>query len=606
MNQATMFHGARLSAAALSLLVLSLPSAFAQAAPSAPKLPVWVERSNENTKVLLAIEARFEPEGAAQAGVEGIDENITDLKPGFRERRRQALREAISELRQRLAAEKDRQVRQDLEILIQAAEREVRGSLLREKYEVPYSNVGRSIFFATRGLLDDQIPESRRPAALVRLKRYTGMEEGYRPVTEVGMELTREAMENPALLTPFKSELEKDLGNSARFVEGIGQLFARYKINGYEEAYARLKEQLSAYDDFLRKEVLPKARTDFRLPPELYAFQLEQFGVDIPPAELAAKAHAAFDATQAEMQAIAAKIAKQRKFPSSDYRDVIRELKKEQLVGEAILPHYLERLKDIEAIIRRERLVTLPEREARIRLATPAESAAVPAPNMRPPRLLGNTGEMGEFILPLNIPAPPGSKEATQRMDDFTYAAASWTLAAHEARPGHEMQFAALVEKGVSTARALYAFNSTNAEGWGLYAESIMKPYEPLEGQLITLQALMQRAARAFLDPELQAGKLTPEQAFRRLKDDVGLSDALANQEVERYTFRAPGQATSYFYGFSRLKELRAELEKAMGAKFDQQKFHDFVLSQGIVPPDLLRNAAREEFLDAKPKTAGQ
>ena len=56
-----------------------------------------------------------------------------------------------------------------------------------------------------------------------------------------------------------------------------------------------------------------------------------------------------------------------------------------------------------------------------------------------------------------------------------------WTLTAHEARPGHEMQFSSIIESGVSIARAVFAFNSANVEGWGLYAEAIMRPYLPLE-----------------------------------------------------------------------------------------------------------------------------
>lgn len=47
----------------------------------------------------------------------------------------------------------------------------------------------------------------------------------------------------------------------------------------------------------------------------------------------------------------------------------------------------------------------------------------------------------------------------------------------------------------------LFAFNSVNVEGWGLYAEAEMKPFEPLDGQLIALQHRLLRAARAFLDP---------------------------------------------------------------------------------------------------------
>ena len=199
------------------------------------------------------------------------------------------------------------------------------------------------------------------------------------------------------------------------------------------------------------------------------------------------------------------------------------------------------------------------------------------------------------LFLPLNVPAAPGSAQ-TKQIDDFTFAASSWTLTAHEARPGHELQFASMVERGVSLARSLFAFNSVNVEGWGLYAEYITKPYMPLDGQLISLQLRLMRAARAFIDPELQSGKLTPADGMRILTQDVMLSDAFANTEVERYTFRAPGQATSYFYGYTKLLELRRDVEARQGKSFDQHKFHDFILSQGLLPPDLLRKAVMADF----------
>jgi uncharacterized protein (DUF885 family) len=156
-----------------------------------------------------------------------------------------------------------------------------------------------------------------------------------------------------------------------------------------------------------------------------------------------------------------------------------------------------------------------------------------------------------------------------------------------------------MVEQGVSIARALYAFNSTNAEGWGLYSEYIMQPYEPPEGQLVTLQLRLLRAARAFLDPELQSGAASPEHAYQVLEKDVMLSHAFAKEEVERFTFRAPGQANSYFYGYTRLLALRKETEAALGSKFDQKKFHDFILNQGLLPPDLMRQAVLKDFIPA-------
>ena len=50
------------------------------------------------------------------------------------------------------------------------------------------------------------------------------------------------------------------------------------------------------------------------------------------------------------------------------------------------------------------------------------------------------------------------------------------------------------------------------------------------------------RAARAFLDPGLNAGTITREEARRVLQDDLILSDALSRAEIERYTFRGPGR----------------------------------------------------------------
>jgi hypothetical protein len=414
-------------------------------------------------------------------------------------------------------------------------------------------------------------------------------------------------MATPGLVPPAKVELEKNLGNAGFYADGIAKLFQKYEVAGAEEPVARFKAQLDAWNAFLRSEVLPKARSDFRDPPELYAFNLRAFGVDIPPATLADRARISFMEIRNEMKAIAPLVAKEKGFPSTDYRDVIRELKKRQIVGDAILPHYQARLRSLEEIIRREKIVTLPGREARIDLSSEAESAQSPAPNMRPPRLVGNTGEMGTFMLPLRIPTtnPDGTPGPPKGYDDFTFEAASWTLTAHEARPGHELQFASLVEKGVSLARAVFAFNSVNVEGWGLYAEAEMKPYLPLEGQLVSLQHRMMRAARAFLDPDLQAGAIQPEEAVRLLMSEVVLSEPMARQEVERYTFRAPGQATSYYYGYLRLMEIKSRVELALGKSFDRQRFHDFVLAQGLLPPEMLGQAVLAEFV-ARPKAAAQ
>jgi uncharacterized protein (DUF885 family) len=69
---------------------------------------------------------------------------------------------------------------------------------------------------------------------------------------------------------------------------------------------------------------------------------------------------------------------------------------------------------------------------------------------------------------------------------------------------------------------------------------------------------------------------------------------------MQRYTFRMPGQATSYFYGYQRLMETRQAAQLALRGKFNRMAFNDFVLAQGLVPPRLLRKAVMEEFVPAQ------
>ncbi len=369
-------------------------------------------------------------------------------------------------------------MRQDLEILLHATDLILDEVRLEDEYLVGYETVPEDIWRGIRVLLDEQVDPSRRPAAVVRLNRYVGLEEGYTPLIEQHIAFLTSRLADEQLLRPVKEELEGDLAKSSRFVGGLRPLFEQYELEGWETGMEALETQIEGWDEFLQTKVLPEARTDFRIPSELYAFKLKDRGVDMPVEELVSRAKVAFVEIQNEMQVLARLIAEDRGLESSDYRDVIRELKKEQVSGEEAIALFRQRIEEIEEIVRQRDLVALPERDLIIRLASEAESAAGSAPHMNPPRMLGNTGERGEFVVPLKNISAGGDLIS----DDFTFDAASWTLTVHEGRPGHEMQFAGMVENGVSIARLLFALNSTNAEGWALYTEAVMKPYMPLGG----------------------------------------------------------------------------------------------------------------------------
>jgi len=571
---------------------LCLLAGFAQADDKS-----WVEKSNEHAQLVLGAFAELAPEGAGSMGVDGLDENITDLSPGFQDRATETIERVLAELEVRLVDETDLKVRQDLGILIKSAKDTLYTQQLEDKYMLPYMNVSQAIFGGLRGLIDPQVSRDRYPAAVVRMEKYAGLVDDYEPLTELAKQMSMERFGDESLVGPYRDEVEQDLERAETFVTGIEELMAGTDLQGWEGTYETLAGQMRDYNDWVREEILPRARDDYRLPAVMYQDALKNWGVDATPEALIEQATKGYMDIRNEMEALAPLVAKKFGYATNDYREVIALLKKNGGIdGDKLLDHYHAVLRDIEEIIVREKLVTLPDRDAGIRIASAAETARQPAPHLQPPRLIGNTGEYPFFVIPLLEQNEDGSWQQT----DDTYEAGAWTLTAHEARPGHEMQFSSIVESGVSITRAVFAFNSANVEGWGLYAEAIVRPYLPIEGQLISLQYRLMRAARMYLDPMLNLGLITPEQAKRLIMDDIGIGESWAQNEVERYTYRMPGQATAYYYGYNKMQALRAQVELKLQGAFDQQAFHDFVLDQGMLPPDILKAAVMDEFVPSQ------
>jgi len=559
-------------------------------------------RSNQYTQMLLDMQRKHSPDIGLAQGVAKYDSSITDITRAEEIAQRKELVDILAQLKKIEAKEKDRNVREDLEILQKTYTQQFRADDYRLDHTVTFLDPTMAVYIGLSTLLNDQVPAERRPAALIRLRKYAGVEPGFKPFTDVLKQRTMEQMAKPGVIYPSVGEMESQLERNVSLINTMRTLFDKYKLTGWQATFFTLQQQLADYDTWIRGTVLPKGRADFRLTPEEYAFSLQSYGIDLPPEQLAAQAHAAFTGIQAEMAPLATEVAKQHGWSATGYRDVIRSLKKTQIAGDAILPLYQARLRAVEEIVTTKSLLTLPARPAILRLQTAAETEAaqVPAPHFVPPPLMQNTGQKGEFVLPRNTSILTGSK--VDNFDDYTYDAAAWPMTAHEARPGDDLEFNSMVEHGVSLARMMYAFNSTNLDSWGLYSEWVLQPYEPADGQLITLQLRLLRAARAFLDSELHAGKTTPEDATKLLENDVVLSPAYARQEVRQFSSRSPGQANSYFFGYTTMLQLRKDTEAALGPKFNARRFHDFLLAQGLLPPDLMRQTVMEVFVPAEKK----
>nr|WP_315383512.1 DUF885 domain-containing protein [uncultured Sphingomonas sp.] len=577
---------------ALSSVAVALPIA---ATPAHAADRSWIATSDQNTRLLLEAEGRFDPERVSQTGLTEFDGHAADLAPRLEARRAAVLSAVRAEFQRRLASERDANVRQDLEILIGSIDSTLEGDRLERRHFIAWVDAPNLMFDGIKGLLDDQVAPARRTKALELLRRYVGDLPGSTPLVTQARARFAETRA-PGLLGPDRVALERALAHAQTYAQGIRDLFQHYHIEGAEPALAKLDAQIAEYSAWERATLLPIARQDFHLPAEIYAFQLKQRGIDIAPETLTHQAQIEFAEARAAMVALAPRVAREKGWSETDYRQVIHRIKQAAIPNDQLEASYADVIRTNEAVIRRERIVDVPDRPMQMRLASAAESAANPAPHMQPPPMVRNKGEHGVFVLPIGV----AGNDPAAAYDDFNSRAVEWTVAAHEGRPGHELQFSAMVERGVSQARSLYAFNSVNVEGWALYAEAEALPYHPLDGQLMALQARLLRAARAMLDPMLNLNLISIDEARRILLEEACQSPAMVRQEIERYTSRAPGQAGSYFYGYTRLLQLRVETELALGTRFDRLAFNNFVIGLGLLPPDLVARAVRETFIPAQ------
>lgn len=168
------------------------------------------------------------------------------------------------------------------------------------------------------------------------------------------------------------------------------------------------------------------------------------------------------------------------------------------------------------------------------------------------------------------------------------YAIPALTL--HEGAPGHHTQGALAMEQEGQPPFRRYDYISAYGEGWGLYAEKLgleMDIYETPYEHFGRLTYEMWRACRLVIDTGVHSMGWTRERAQSFLASNTALSLHEVTTEIDRY-ISWPAQALSYKLGEYTIWNLRAQAERDLGEGFDLRAFHDFILSLGSVPLDVL------------------
>jgi len=236
-------------------------------------------------------------------------------------------------------------------------------------------------------------------------------------------------------------------------------------------------------------------------------------------------------------------------------------------------------------------LVTLP----------PGERCTVePSPHyQRPIQAVASYNQPPAFSDSLHghffVPYPPDGTppEEVQKRLEGNCSAGIPTTAVHEAYPGHHWHLV-MAKQNRSSIRRTH-FTSYFAEGWGLYAERVMREqgfFSDPRHLLFQYEATLFRAARIVVDTSLHLNEMTFEGAVDFMVKNGNLTPPNAKAEVGRYC-SWPTQASSYLTGMLEIIDIRTRWLAKRGSadRGALRAFHDAITSTGSIPTSLAERA---------------
>ena len=364
-------------------------------------------------------------------------------------------------------------------------------------------------------------------------------------------------------------------------------------LTEFQATNQKVMDGLKSYQQWLEKDLKPKAHGDFRIGADNYSKKLlYDEDVDIPLTRLLEIGMANLRLNQQAFKDVAAKID-----PNNPPQQILEELEKDHPAPDKLLQTFRDTLGGLKDFLSQHHIVKLPSEVLPIVEETPPFQRALTFASMDTPGPFEKVAKEAFF----NVTLPEVSwsaKEVEEHMAGFNRGTVIST-AVHEVYPGHYTQFL-WVPYAPSKVRKLLGCSS-NAEGWAHYSEQMMldEGYGRTPGldqdhdtaflklRLGQLQDALLRNARFIVGIQMHTGEMSFDQGVAFFEKEGYQSHMNGLRETKRGT----SDPTYLYYTLGKLEilKLRDDYKKKMGAAFTLEKFHNELLKQGFPPIKLIR-----------------
>jgi uncharacterized protein (DUF885 family) len=351
----------------------------------------------------------------------------------------------------------------------------------------------------------------------------------------------------------------------------------------FERANSAAAAAMESAAAWLKSDLLPRSKGAYAIGAANFSKKLlYDEMVDIPLDRLLAIGEANLEKDRQAFIETARRID-----PKKSPLEVINSLSADHPTAANLVPYTQETIEGIRRFVVDRHIVTIPSEVRPIIKETPPFARAGSFASMDTPGAYETRAtEAYYYVTPPEADWTAAQKE--EHLRAFNRGGLILTTI-HEAFPGHYVQF--LYSKQFPTKTRKLVFCGSNAEGWAHYTEQMMVEQGfgngDLKIRLAQLHEALLRDCRYVVGIKLHTAGMTVAEGAKVFEQrgyrepQVGFEEARRGAYNPTYLYYTVGKLEIY--------KLRADCQRARGAAFTIEQFHDDFVRQGGIPIPLVR-----------------